>query len=74
MEKTLENLPRQSAAGCVAVLPEQLEEFRVKVTRYFFFKLSFFTTLEADISVVCCRAETTLELSNALRDFSRLYR
>lgn len=52
MEKTLENLPRQSAAGCVAVLPEQLEEFRVKVTR----------------------AETTLELSNALRDFSRLYR
>lgn len=52
MEQTLENLPRQSPSGCVAVRPEQLQDFRHKVIR----------------------AETSLELSNALRDFSRLYR
>jgi hypothetical protein len=33
MEQTLENLPRQSPAGCVAVRPEQLQDFRQKVIR-----------------------------------------
>ncbi len=34
MEQTLENLPRQSPAGLVAVMPEQLHDFRQKVVRY----------------------------------------
>lgn len=52
LELTLENLPRQSASGCVAVRPDQLQNFKQQI--------------------IGC--DGACELSQALRDFSRLYR
>ena len=33
LQQTLQTLPRQSAAGCVAVLPDQLDDFRRQFLR-----------------------------------------
>ena len=34
VEQTLQNLPRRSASGCIAVLPEQMDDFRNQLLRY----------------------------------------
>lgn len=73
LENAIKNLPNQNCAGGVHATNQQMLDFHVSVTRYYFSVI--FPSKQNDFEIILsCRSDSSESITHALKDFMRLYR